>query len=376
MRYLHLIWTGLARRRVRTLLTGFSILVAFLLFGLLNGILSGFDQAIDQQARDILSVRARYKGTLPIAYLEKIRGVPGVLAASPVARMDGVYQRPSNGIALLMTDPESYYAIQHDMHIDPQGLHDLAASRTGVAVTAAAARKFGWKVGDRIPLTSSVVRRDGSSTWTFDVVGVVVSPSEPELVGAWGNFAYYDEARVKDQHLVSEFVARIADPQQAALVSRRIDNLFVSSGYPTRTRSEREQLESFFAQIGDIGFFVTAIVTASLFTLLSLTGHVTMQSLRERIPEFAVMEAMGFTATAVLALVLAEVLILSLCAAGAGLGLSALLFSKVFPLPVKHLSAAVCLQGIALAVLVAAASALVPAWKLRRLSVTDALSGR
>jgi putative ABC transport system permease protein len=374
--YLYLIWMGLARRRVRTLLTAASVLVAFLLFGLLHGIMSAFGQAVDQQARDILSVRARFKGALPIGYLEQIRTVPGVMAVSPVGRMIGEYQKPGNSVALLMTDPESYYAIQHDMRIAPQQLHDLATNRTGVAVTAAAAHKFGWKIGERIPLSSSVMKRDGSSTWQFDVVGIVASPSEPELVGAWGNFSYYDEARLKDQHMVNEFVVRVADPSQAAQISRRIDHLFVSSGYPTQTRSERERLESFFAQIGDIGFFVTAIIAASFFTLLSMTGHVTMQSLRERIPEFAVMEAMGFTSMTIFGLVLAEVLVLSLCAAGAGLGLAALLFSKIIPLPVKHLSVAVITQGILIAVLVAAASGLVPAWKLRRLSVTDVLSGR
>jgi putative ABC transport system permease protein len=371
-----LVVVGLARRPIRTLLTGLSIAVAFLLFGLLHGVTSGLVRAVDNQPEDVLAVSPRYHGSLPIAFLGTIRAIPGVLAAAPVARVTGEYQDSHDPVSLLMTDPASYNVIERTVRIAPKALHKLESDRQSVVVTVAAARRFNWKVGDTIHLTTSVLNRAGGNSWAFHVVGVVNTPLEPGILGAVGRFSYYDESRALNQDTVDQIFVRVQSTRKASAVAARIDAFFANSSHPTRTLSERERLRSFFANLGDLGFFATSVIAASFFALLFLISNVAMQSVRERIKEFAVMEAMGFTVAAIVGVVVGESLVLNVSSAVAGIGLADLLFPKLVPMPLGGLSGTVILQGLLIACVVALATAAIPASRLARLSVTAALRSR
>jgi putative ABC transport system permease protein len=360
---------------MRTAFTFLSITVAFVLFGLMRGITSGFEQVIDDQAKDVLSVRPRFQGTLPIAYLERIRRIPGVAAVAPMARMNASYQQPDNNVAVIMTDPASYRAAQYRVEISSDELNALVRSRTAAVVTVGAAKQFGWKVGDKIPLNTTTVNHDGTTTWTFDIVGVFRFPVEPDIVALWGHYAYFDEGRMSNVHTVIEFVVRVVDASQADGISTLIDNLFANSSYPTRTQSQQQEMKSFASQVGDVSYLVTTVIGAALFTLLSLTGHVTMQAVRERIPEFAVMKVIGFRDLVIFQLILAEALLLSVGAAAVGLAIAWVLYPKIFPLPVHQLSTGVIMQGLGVTLLLALASTVAPAWRLGRLQIAAALSG-
>jgi putative ABC transport system permease protein len=193
------------------------------------------------------------------------------------------------------------------------------------------------------------------------------------------NYAYFDEARTFGNGTVATYMVGIDDPERAAAISENIDRLFVNSPAETQTQNERDWIRGRINQIGDMAFFINAIIGAVLFTLLFLTGNTMMQSVRERIPELAVLKTYGFSNGKVMALVFAESLALCGVAAGIGLGLAALVAPVVyrtigaggisFPMSVLAI-------GLVLGAAVAVLSALPPARRAQRLSIVDALAGR
>src|SRR5579859_6577244 len=201
-------------------------------------------------------------------------------------------------------------------------------TRTGAVIGAGLAQKYGWKIGDHVPLHSTIwTKPDGTSDWTFDVVGIYEAPQDRAQENAFFfNHAYFDEARSFGKGKVGWYVVRIKDPTTAAATGAAIDRLFLNSQDETKTQTEKEFQQSFLKQIGDINFIVTAILGAVFFTLLFLTGNTMMQSLRERIPELAVLKTLGFTDGGVLALVFGESILLCVSAALVGLGGATLMF--------------------------------------------------
>ncbi|MGB8842150.1 MAG: FtsX-like permease family protein, partial [Aliidongia sp.] len=276
-------------------------------------------------------------------------------------------------------DPERYFALTPELSLPPDQLDALIHTRTGVVVGQALAVKYGWKIGDRLPLRSrNWTNRDGGSDWNFEIVGIfrdVKGGSNDQL--ALFNHAYFDEARSIGKGTVGWYIVRIADPQQSVAIAAAIDKLFANSSDETRTMTEKEFSQSFLKQVGDINFIVVAIIGAVFFTLLFLTGNTMMQSVRERVPEFAVLKTLGFSETRVLSLVLIESLVLCIVAALIGLALAALAFPQLQRvIGVSTLPSSVILLGLGIAVLLALIAGLPPALRARRLSIVDALAGR
>lgn len=378
MRYLPLLWAGLWRKPLRSILTMLSIMVAFLLFGVLQGIDSGFNDVLARSRLDRLMVDGRFPGgpPMPSAYRRQIEAVPGVTVVTQRFGFGGYYQDPKNRMGITLTDA-NFLAVRPELKVTADHLAAWEATPTGVLVSDYQAARYGWKVGDRIPLQSQMPNRDGSRTWTFDIMGLITDTMQPEATWILGHYGFGDEARTNNQGTADRFLLRIADPRQSVEVGHAIDALFANSPVPTRTMSEQAQAESRSQLLVDASLIVNAITAAVFFMLLFITSNTMMQSVRERIPEFAVLKTVGFSDGAVLALVIAEAMALILVAALAGLGLSALLpplIRSIFNLPALRLS--VVLFGMAMAVLVAGISGGPPAWKARRLSVIDALAGR
>jgi putative ABC transport system permease protein len=379
MKYLPLLWAGLWRKPMRTSLTLLSIAVAFMLFGILSGIDAGFTHTIASSRLDRLFTDSRFGAPMQISYAAQIARVPGVAVVAPRRGLGGYYQDPKNQMGVICAD-ERFFLLRPEITATKAQIAAMRRIRTGALIDVYFQRKYGWKIGDRIPLQTATPRVDGSSTWTFDVVGIVDDANYPGQ-GGWflGNYEYVDEASASGKGSIDRFLVRIADPDRAAQIGRQIDSLFANSAAPTRTTSEKSRSQSGVQFLGDVQFFTHAIVGAVFFMLLFVTGNTMLQSVRERVPEIAVLKTLGFTGNAVLGLVMAEAVLLCLVAAILGLLLARIAIPITRPaiedfVLLLQTDWADVLRGFGLALVVAVVSSLYPAWRVRRLSIVDALS--
>jgi len=385
MKYLPLLLAALLRKKTRTVLTLLSVAAAFTLFGMLDAVRVAFNAPQSVAGIDRLVVASRFSiiQPLPYGYLVRIEKVPGVKTVAYANWFGGVYQDPKNFFANIAVSLPSYLDIYPDIVLPEQQKQAFLTTRTGAVVGESLARRFGWKIGDRIPLQATIFpHRNGGNVWTFDLVGIYHA-AQPELRGMEQQllfrYDYFDEGRQSGQGTVGWYIVKVEDPAGADRVAQSIDHLFANSSDETKTQSEREFQLSFAKQIGDIGLIVTAIMGAVFFTLLLLTGNTMAQAIRERIPELAVLKTIGFTNRAVLLLVLSEsVLLLSLG------GLTGLLFAR---LGLPLISAASSgqldlvmpvqswLLGLCLMLLIGFIVGLPPALRAMRLRIVDALAG-
>lgn len=384
MKYLMLIRAGLLRKKARTILTMLSITVAFLLFGLLQGI----DQSIKGGFSDNENSRlwtTSSVGTLtsmPISLMERIATVQGVRSIAHISFFGGYFQDARNSLPAFATNVDKLAAVYPELNITPAQIDAMKATRAGVLIGRSLADKYGWKVGSEIPVGSTLwAGQDGGNTWTFDVVGIfdpAPKYARTSLGGAfWINYDYWDEARRMDRHHVHQFIIRIDSPDHTTAIASSIDSLFANSSDETRTQTENAAIQSQFKQLADIDFIANAIVGAVMFTLLFLTANTMMQSVRERIPELAVLRTLGFSGERLCALVLAESLLLCIVAAVIGLLLASAAIKAIgSALGTGALPPVVIVGGLAIALLLAVVSGLPPALRSLRLNIVDALAGR
>ena len=383
MKYFPLVWAGIWRKPLRTCLTLLSIIVAFVLFGLLASIEHGFTQQRAAAKLDRLVIDPRFGAPMPMTYADEIRRVPGVTVVSGFYNLGGYFQDPKNAFALDAVTSD-FFKARSELTASPAEIAALAARRTGAIATIAAAKKYGWRVGDKIPVNSAVAQTNGSTVWTFDLLSICDDADHPG-VGQYliVNYDYFDEARAIKKGMVGRFILRIQDPAQTATINAAVDALFSTSSVPTRTTSETANLEANQQALGDINFLVGAVGGAVLFMLLFLTGNNLMQSVRERTPEFGILKTLGFSDGAVVATVLFESSLIFLFGAVVGLGL-ALVVVRFAPqvtattflirsAPTLLLPRTSVVIGLALSLVAATASAFMPAWRVRRLNVVEAL---
>jgi putative ABC transport system permease protein len=384
MKYFPLIWAGLWRKPVRSILTVLSVVVAFVLFGVLHGVTAAIDDIINSMSDTRLRIQSKVSiaEPLPLAHLARIESVKGVEGVGYYAWFGGYYQDPSNQISVGAVDVDRLHAMFPELDLKEEYAAKMRTTRNGALIGRDLAAARGWKIGDRIPLKSTIfMRKDGAPEWDFEIVGIYgFGDGKVPTTELWFNYAYFDEARTFGNGTVSLYFAKIADPSRSGSISEAIDQLFANSPFETQTLNERDWLRARIAQIGDMQFFVNAIVAAVLFTLLFVvTGFVMMQSVRERIPELAVLKTYGFSNAAIMGLVFGEALLLCVFAAGIGLAIAA----GVEPMIYRQINAggisfplSVVLAGIAVAAAAALVSSLPPARRVQTLNVVDALAGR
>jgi putative ABC transport system permease protein len=381
MKFFPLIWTSLWRKKARTIFTLLSIVIAFLLFGLLQGIntwMSAFGTGSNANRLYVVS-RVSEIQPLPSAYLRQILAVPGIRQATYIGGITGFYQEKSNTLVAFATDVKTFFDLYPEWQVAPEQLAAMSRTRAGAIVAAPLMRAFGWKIGDRIPLRTSVVKLDGSADWNFEIVGIYDVPSTPaEANRILVNYAYFDEARHLERGTAWAFVVAVADPARSAQICAAVDALFVNSAYETVTQDEKAYVQGQLRQLGDVSLMANAIVAAVLFTLLFLTGNTMMQSVRERTPELAILKTVGFSDRSVTALVLIESVLLCVLAASLGLAAAAAVFPVTAALGIggSALPLKVVAVGLAIAVALALASGLPPAWRAQRLVIVEALAGR
>jgi putative ABC transport system permease protein len=382
MKYLSLVWAGLWRKRVRTVLTMLSIVVAFLLFGLLQGLNLGMNTVFRSLNAERLYVQSRLNMNdgLPLAYLEKIRSVPGVRAVTHWSYFGGFYQSARNGLPVFAIDAATQFIVYPKIKIPQEQIDALTRTRTGAIIGADIAAKYGWKIGDKVPLRTSIwTNRQGSDVYPVDVVGImdISAYNAGSFPAFYVNYEYLDEARAFGTGSVLFFVVSVADPRRGSEIAAAIDALFANSAYETTTQTEQVFAQSQMKQVGDINLIANSIVGAALFTLLFLTGNTMMQSVRERIPEFAVLKTLGFSDRAILALIFSEAFVLCVLAALIGLGLARIAFGLISSvLGPLSLPPVVVEMGLGLAALLALVSGSLPAWRSTRINIVDALAGR
>jgi len=379
MKYWPLIWSGIWRKPGRTVLMTLQILVAFLLFGVLQGLKSGVDQAVAAIHANLYWVYPADAGTtLPLGLEQRIAAVPGVTHIDPVNFIGAAYRLPTQQLIVVATNFDSGWTSM-GVGATPEAIAALAHARTGALVSTDLQDQYHWKVGEQIPLLSQTPQTNGSRNWTFQDVGTFRPPDS----GAMSHDIvvrndYFDEARQSGRGTVDQYIVEIADAALGEQIARRIDALDTNSPFPTRTESIRAVTQSSYQSLGDLNFVVHAIVGAALFALLIATAALTMQSVRERTTELAVLKTMGFSDSKVFVLLLLEAITLSLGAALVGLVVASRLMLWVNRFTNLRLAMpyAVLAAGLVVALVLALASASLPAWRVQRLQVAEALAGR
>ncbi len=384
MNKLFLIWSNLFRRKVRTFLTVFSILIAFLLFTLLRTVTGAFEGDISLAGVDRLNVSPKYSiiDLLPVNHMNEISRIEGVAAITHQTWFGGSYQGLNNFFPKFPVEPLEYFAIYTEYQISEEHLQAFANTRTGAVVPVDMAEQYGWQVGDKIPIEGDIwLLENGSPLWEFDLVGTFslgeneTSMFQPFLF----NYAYFDEARIEQaEGSVGWFTVRVTNPDDAPQIAAQIDSLFENSTNPTRSATEAEFTRQFAQQVGDIGLMMNGILSAVFFTILLLTGNTMTQALRERIPELAVLKTFGFSDATVSLLVLAESIVMCVVGGALGIGLAILMIDTIRPqvesfISPFQLSGQTIVSGLIIAVLLGFVVGIIPALTARRLQIADAL---
>jgi putative ABC transport system permease protein len=380
VKYLPLVWSGLWRKPGRTILVFLQVSVAFALFGVLQGLKTGVAHAVAAARADLLIVHSRLSSIaqpLPYGLLEQIRTVPGVKVAIPVELSFGTWQKPDQGVGVVSVSPEEGWPRAFTFTIAPEYLAAFRKSRTAMLVRDLVVQKYGWKVGDHIPLQMALAQENGSYDWAFDVVGTF---TDSDVGGGRYivivSYPYFDEARLQKKGTVNHFNIAVTDAKLATQVAEAIDARFANSSHETKTESLREMAQSSMQAIGDFDFLIRAVVGAVLVALLFATTTMMVHSIHERTPELAVVKTLGFTDRAVFLLILAEALSVFLAGAVCGLVLATLTlpFAARFVLGLS-MPGVVVAMGLALGALVAVIGAAIPAALAARLRVATALAG-
>ena len=377
MKYLPLLFANLRRKKIRTLLTLGSFLVALFLFGLLAGIRSGFNQGIEIAGADRLVVigRTGLMQPLPLAYYERIKRLSGVKNVAYSTWFGGIYQDPKNFFAQFAVEPEAWRAMYPEFVVNDAQWKDFVADRQGVVVGRKLARRFDWKIGDHVPLKAPSYLGGGS--WDFNVRGIYVGKRPQDDEGQfWLQARYlYEKAPPYWKGIVGWYVVRVAAPDEAVRAAKAIDDEFANSASETRTQTESAFAASFVKQMGNIEFLMIAIGSVVFFTLLLVTGNTMAISVRERTGELAVLKAVGFSDRFVLGFVLAESLLIAAVGGGIGLWLARGVVAQDLTrgILLMYLPGSALAAGAALTLATGLLAGLLPALGAMRLSVVDAL---
>jgi putative ABC transport system permease protein len=381
MKFLPLIWSNLRRRKLRSLLTVLSILVAFVLFGALSSIKQALTGGVQMAGADRLVVRHKVSiiQLLPESYKARMERIPGVVLATHQTWFGGIYQDPRNFFMQCPVLPEEFLDIHPEIIVAPEQKQAWLQTRTGAVVGRKTADKFHWKIGDKVPIQSTIwAQGDGSRTWTFDIVGIYDGRDKgTDTTAMLFRYDYFEEARVGAKGQVGWYTIRVKDPARAVETAKLVDKEFENSDAETKTEPEGAFLQGWASAIGNIALIVAAILGAVFFTILLVSGNTMSQAVRERTGELGVLKAIGFTNAQVVALILVESCLLSMLGGGLGLGLAWMAVSRGDPtgglLPLFYFPGRDLLLGAVLSLALGLATGFFPALQALRLRAADAL---
>ncbi len=387
MKYFQLIWAALFRRKTRTVLTLLSVMAAFLLFGMLDAVRVAFNSGGDAAGVDRMIVGSKYSiiQGLPQSLLPRVEAVPGVKDVTWANWLGGYYQDRKNQLFIFAIGPK-YFDIYPELIVSEDTLKKFRATRTGALVGELLAKRWGWKVGDKVPVSGAIFpnKATGDTNWSFEIVGTFASKDQSQRDGEQQMFFrwdYFDEANSYGAHEVGWIIVKVTDTDKSDEVAKAIDAISANSDHETKTQTEQAFQLSFAKQLGDIGMIVSAIMGAVFFTLLLLTGNTMAQAVRERVPELATLKTMGFSDVSLLLLVFSEAVLLIVIGGTLGLGLVAVLLPVIagasggmLQLPPMGLST--WITGLLMMVGIGVLVGVLPALRAMRLNIVDALAGR
>ena len=383
MKYWIIILAALNRKRWRTGLTISSLVIAFLLFGLLRSVAVVFTEDIELSGDDRLVVASKYSiiDSMPISYLQRIKSIENVDIVAHQDWFGGTYIDRANFFPKWPVPPKDFLDIYQEFNISSEQKEAFITTKTGMIAGKKLAERFNWKIGDRIPVIGDIYfMSNGSNLWEFDLVGIftdIENPGNEEQV--FMNYQYFDEARESyTKGTVGNFIVKLDSKDEGPRVAQEIDAMFANSMDETKTYTEKAYQQMFASQIGDIGLIMNSILAAVFFTILLVTGNTMSQSIRERTSELAVFKTIGFSDMTMLILVLIESMVLCLIGAILGLGITALLMpglSELISVSLGEISldSSVIISGIGIAIITAFISGFPPALGAMRLKVVDAL---
>jgi putative ABC transport system permease protein len=365
------------RRKMRTIFTLLSVFIAFMLFAVLGAVNQAFTGGVQLAGADRLVVMNRIGliNSMPINYADRIAKVPGVADVTWQEWVGAYFQDPRQPITGFGVDAPSFLEVHQDMHLPPEQSQAWLADKAGVIIGPVLAKRYGWKVGDHVPLRSNIWRdKQGNSTWDVNIDGIYGGGQEDLLLM---HYKYLDDTRAFRNNQVGMFLLKIADPEHAGTIAEQVDGMFANSDAETKTSTEKAFLQSFAAMLGNIGKIVVGIVTAVLFSMLLVTGNTMAQSIRERVSELAVLKALGFSRRGVALMVLAESLLVTILGGVLGFIFGALfagaIGSKLPFLQGFHTPASSAALGVLLIVSLGLLAGLLPATQAMRLQVAAAL---
>jgi len=374
---------NLFRRKVRAALMIVSILIAFMIFGVLAGFYRAFNSGEDRAASDRLMTvnKINFTQPLPIAYFNRIKAVDGVKQLTYANWFGGYYQDPKNFMVVLAVEPETYFDVySRDFILTPQERQAFIRERTGAVVGEAMARKWGWKVGDRIPIASNIfTQKNGARSWDFNIVGIIKGASDQiDTNFMLFQYAYFDETRSFGKDTIGWLILQTRSPADNDRVAKTIDAMFANSTAETSTDTEKAFSKAFAAQFGNIALIVFLVVGAAFVTILMIVGNTMALSIRERTREIGVLKTLGFSGGRILRLVLGESMLLALIGGIPGLLIAALITaalrnSLANVAPAFAVTPEIALQGILLMLGLGLITGIIPALNAMRLKIATAL---
>jgi len=381
-KFLPLLWANLKRRRLRLVFTLASIIVAFLMFGLLEAMRYAFGMGVDLAGADRLMLQHKVSiiQPLPVSYGNRIRGLKGVKRVSNASWFGGIYQTERNQIVLFPVEGQTYLEMYPEMVMPDEQKRTWLADRTGALVGKALMEVHGWKVGQTVPIRSSFWRKaDGSDTWDLRIDGVYDLEQGGDTRGMIMHYDYFNESRQENQKdLVGWYVLQVDDPQAAPQIARQLDEMFANSAAETRTTTEKAMMQQWANQVGNIGAILIAVATAVFFTMLLVTANTMGQSVRERTNELAVLKTLGFGGVQVMTLVLLEAVFITVLGGAIGLLLALGVAKGAGPalesvLPLFRIPPTSIGVGVALMLALGLLAGVLPAGQALRLKIVDAL---
>ncbi|MCS1408683.1 MAG: ABC transporter permease YtrF [Verrucomicrobia subdivision 3 bacterium] len=381
MKYFYLVWSNLGRKKIRTILTLLSVGVAFVLFGYLSAIEEALNQGVSVAGADRIVVRHKTSiiQLLPVSYQARIGRIEGVSGVAHSTWFGGIYQDPKNFFNQMAVVPEDFLRLYPEFVLPPDQREAWERTRTGAIVGKKTAQRFGFEIGDRIPIQATIwPKKDGGQTWEFDIVGIYEgAESGTDETQLFFRYDYLDEARAGREGEVGWYLVNVSNPDQAEDIAAKIDEEFENSLAETRAETELAFVQGFAKQVGNIGAIMTAILSAVFFTILLVAGNTMAQAVRERVVEIGVLKSIGFTDQRILVLVLVESCSIALLGGGMGLALAWVLILSGDPtggaLPVFFFPLPRILMGICLALALGVATGVAPAYRAMRLQIAEAL---
>jgi len=385
MNLLILVWRNSFRKKVRFWLTCTSVMVAFFLFTALSGVNHALTANVSSsnQYRLITSHKISLTQSLPINYQQKIAALPGVKLVSYASWFGGYFQNEKNQLPITAVEHNNYFDLFDEYKIPNEQLIQWKKNRTGIVIGQGLADKYGWKIGDTVPLSSSIwMNKSGSFNWTFSVSAIYqTNKGSGNDDKVFFQHAYFDKGRAYAKNSMGWLSIEITGKANVDDVILAIDNLFVHANNPTRTTTEQVFIKEQAQQFVDMAMVINLVVIAVFFTLLLIVCNTMIQTIRERKHESAMLKALGFSSTTLIQGIYLESLLLLGLGALAGCMLAYLLMNTVSQsfndfLPGITIAPSHYLTVFALVNIAAAFCSAFPAIAIKRLIISETLGGK